>query len=202
MPGWERILSDADIRDVVDYIKTLSPQFATRSRRSRSPLGAGVPTLARRASRAAQQVVREAAVRQVPRHRRPRHRRGRDDVRGRLAAAAARRGSHRAVDVPRRRHVARHLPALPHRHVRHADAVVQGRGERRRDVGPRQLRRLARAQAGLVDDRRRKSTAFYAQQDAEAKADPVKRGAVPRRDARLRRCATRRSTSRSACSPA
>ena len=29
MPGWDRILSDADIRDVVSYIKTLTPQFAT-----------------------------------------------------------------------------------------------------------------------------------------------------------------------------
>ena len=45
-------------------------------------------------------------------------------------------------------------------------------------------------------------TAFYARQDAEAKANPVKRGALSRRDARLRRCAIRRWTSRSACSPA
>lgn len=29
MPGWDRILSDADIRDVVEYVKTMSPQFAT-----------------------------------------------------------------------------------------------------------------------------------------------------------------------------
>ena len=29
MPGWDRILSDADIQDVVAYIKSLSPQFAT-----------------------------------------------------------------------------------------------------------------------------------------------------------------------------
>ena len=29
MPGWGRILSDADIQDVVAYIKTMSPQFAT-----------------------------------------------------------------------------------------------------------------------------------------------------------------------------
>src|SRR4029078_6392606 len=28
MPGWDRILSDADIQDVVAYIKSLSPQFA------------------------------------------------------------------------------------------------------------------------------------------------------------------------------
>src|SRR4051794_9943034 len=28
MPGWEKILSDADIRAVVQYIKTLSPRFA------------------------------------------------------------------------------------------------------------------------------------------------------------------------------
>ena len=29
MPGWDRILSDTDIQDVVAYIKSLSPQFAT-----------------------------------------------------------------------------------------------------------------------------------------------------------------------------
>jgi cbb3-type cytochrome c oxidase subunit III len=29
MPAWDRILSDADIRDVVEYVKTMSPQFAT-----------------------------------------------------------------------------------------------------------------------------------------------------------------------------
>src|SRR5689334_17519262 len=28
MPAWDRILSDEDIRGVVDYIKSLSPQFA------------------------------------------------------------------------------------------------------------------------------------------------------------------------------
>lgn len=28
MPGWDKLLSDADIHDVVGYIKTLSPQFA------------------------------------------------------------------------------------------------------------------------------------------------------------------------------
>ena len=29
MPAWDRILSDTDIQDVVAYIKSLSPQFAT-----------------------------------------------------------------------------------------------------------------------------------------------------------------------------
>jgi cytochrome c oxidase cbb3-type subunit 2 len=29
MPAWDRILSDADVADVVQYIKSLSPQFAT-----------------------------------------------------------------------------------------------------------------------------------------------------------------------------
>ena len=28
MPGWDRLLSDGDIADVVQYVKTLSPQFA------------------------------------------------------------------------------------------------------------------------------------------------------------------------------
>jgi cbb3-type cytochrome c oxidase subunit III len=43
MPGWDRILSDSDIADVVQYVKTLSPQF-----RSQPPkpvaIGAGVPS--------------------------------------------------------------------------------------------------------------------------------------------------------------
>src|SRR6185436_16280091 len=29
MPAWDRILSDTDIQDVVAYIKSMSPQFAT-----------------------------------------------------------------------------------------------------------------------------------------------------------------------------
>ena len=32
MPAWERILSDGDIRDVVEYVKSMSPQFATPPR--------------------------------------------------------------------------------------------------------------------------------------------------------------------------
>src|SRR5262245_11039100 len=32
MPAWDRILSDTDIRDVVGYVKTLSPQFSTPPR--------------------------------------------------------------------------------------------------------------------------------------------------------------------------
>ncbi len=32
MPAWDRILSDSDIRDVVEYVKTMSPQFGTAPR--------------------------------------------------------------------------------------------------------------------------------------------------------------------------
>src|SRR5262245_5416426 len=42
MPGWDRILSDADIQDVVAYIKSLSPQFATPPRPV--ALGEGTPS--------------------------------------------------------------------------------------------------------------------------------------------------------------
>ena len=31
MPGWDRLLSDAEIADVVQYVKSLSPQFAAQS---------------------------------------------------------------------------------------------------------------------------------------------------------------------------
>ena len=199
MPGWDRILSDGDIRAVVQYVKSLSPQFARAAaaadRHRRRPAELAGQRRARPAG------LRQAAVRQVPRHRRPRHRRGRDHVRGRLAAAAARRRPHRAVDVPRRRDVARHLPALPHRHDRHADAVVHGRGERRRDVGPRQLRRLAGAQAGLGDDRGRKSSSST--RASRRRPRPTRSSAARTSSRRsAARCATRRSTSRSACSPA
>jgi mono/diheme cytochrome c family protein len=42
MPGWARILSDDEIRDVVEYIKGLSPQFASPPRAV--TVGAGVPS--------------------------------------------------------------------------------------------------------------------------------------------------------------
>ena len=42
MPAWARILSDAEIADVVAYIKALSPQFATAPRPV--SVGAGVPS--------------------------------------------------------------------------------------------------------------------------------------------------------------
>jgi len=42
MPAWARILSDAEIADVVTYIKGLSPQFATAPRPV--SVGAGVPS--------------------------------------------------------------------------------------------------------------------------------------------------------------
>lgn len=39
MPAWDRILSDAEIRDVVEYMKSLSPQFLTAPR----PVTLGTP---------------------------------------------------------------------------------------------------------------------------------------------------------------
>src|SRR4030095_2644978 len=42
MPGWSRILSDAEIADVVAYIKGLSPQFQTAPRPV--TVGGGVPS--------------------------------------------------------------------------------------------------------------------------------------------------------------
>ena len=150
MPDWDRIL----------LTPTSTMSCNTKSLASVRRAAAETDRHRRRTSELARQRgarsagVRQAAMRQVPRHRRTRRRSGRDHVRRRLADAAARGGSHGAVDVPWRRHVARHLPAVPYRHDRHADAVIRGRGERRGDVGPRQLRRLTRAQASLVDDHR------------------------------------------------
>ena len=43
MPGWDRILSDADITDVVQYVKSLSPQFASQPPRPIA-LGDGLPS--------------------------------------------------------------------------------------------------------------------------------------------------------------
>ena len=82
-PAWETLLSDAEIRDVVSYIKTFSPRFATRAAAAGRRSAPASPTLARQ-RRARRSGLRQAAVRQVPRQRRARHRRGRDDVRGRL----------------------------------------------------------------------------------------------------------------------
>jgi cbb3-type cytochrome c oxidase subunit III len=43
MPGWDRILSDGDIADVVQYIKSLSPQFAAQPAQPVA-IGDGLPT--------------------------------------------------------------------------------------------------------------------------------------------------------------
>jgi cbb3-type cytochrome c oxidase subunit III len=45
MPGWDKLLSDSDIRDVVDYIKTLSPRFRTDPPKM-VMIGAGTPSSA------------------------------------------------------------------------------------------------------------------------------------------------------------
>jgi cbb3-type cytochrome c oxidase subunit III len=42
MPAWDRILSDSDIQDVVSYMKSLSPQFATPPKVV--TIGAGTPS--------------------------------------------------------------------------------------------------------------------------------------------------------------
>jgi mono/diheme cytochrome c family protein len=43
MPGWDRILSDGDIADVAQYIKTLSPQFGSQPPKPVA-IGAGIPS--------------------------------------------------------------------------------------------------------------------------------------------------------------
>jgi len=43
MPGWDRILSDGDITDVVQYVKSLSPQFASQPP-TPIALGDGLPS--------------------------------------------------------------------------------------------------------------------------------------------------------------
>jgi cbb3-type cytochrome c oxidase subunit III len=44
MPAWDRILSDTEIHDVVDYIKSLAPAFATQQAKVVA-LGPGAPSL-------------------------------------------------------------------------------------------------------------------------------------------------------------
>jgi len=44
MPAWDRILSDTEIHDVVDYIKSLAPAFATQQAKIVA-LGPGAPSL-------------------------------------------------------------------------------------------------------------------------------------------------------------
>src|SRR6266487_287104 len=43
MPAWDRILADTEIREVVDYVKTLSPLFASQAPKAVA-IGAGVPS--------------------------------------------------------------------------------------------------------------------------------------------------------------
>jgi mono/diheme cytochrome c family protein len=43
MPAWDRILADTEIREVVDYLKALSPLFASQPPRAVA-IGAGVPS--------------------------------------------------------------------------------------------------------------------------------------------------------------
>jgi mono/diheme cytochrome c family protein len=43
MPGWDRILSDADINDVVQYVKSLSPQFGAQPPKPIN-IGEGLPS--------------------------------------------------------------------------------------------------------------------------------------------------------------
>ena len=43
MPGWDRILSDADINDVVQYVKSLSPQFGAQPPKPIN-IGDGLPS--------------------------------------------------------------------------------------------------------------------------------------------------------------
>ena len=119
----QRILSDADIRDVVSYIKTLSPRFAT-SRRQPIAIGAADAELARerrprrgRSTRSCSAASATAPTAAAPARSRPTFE---DDWKQPLRAADLTEPwtFHGGADV------ARHLHAVPHRHVRHADAVV------------------------------------------------------------------------------
>ena len=174
MPGWDRILPDDEIADVVRYIKTLAPQFARAAaaggdRRRHSELG--------RQHRARPAGLRQAAVRQMPRHRRPRHgrrrhRRSKTNARQPLRAADLTepwtfRGGATSRDV-----YIRFRTGM----IGHPDAVVRRRRDGRRDVGPRQLRRLARAQAGVVDDGRAGRRRSMRSWMPTRKANPVRRG--------------------------
>ena len=168
------ILSDAEIHDVVVYIKTLSPRFTTEHAEDRHAGRAGGELAREHRARASRYDKLQCGKCH-----------GTDgrgtgavatDVRGRLAAAAARRRSHRAVDVPRRR--------------RPRDIYLRFRTGMTGTPMPSFADAASDAEmwdlANYVVSLARKPVwsmnadevqQFYARQDAQAKADPVKRGA-------------------------
>ena len=114
-----------------------SPPSSRSQSRAATPVPPSPESVDARRSR-----VREAAVRQVPRRRRARHRRRGDVVRGRLGLSAARRRPERTVDLPRRATAADVFMRFRAGMSGTPMPSYQGTGNRRRDVGPRELRRL------------------------------------------------------------
>ena len=152
MPDWAPFLADAQVQAVTSYIKSFSPRFATETPQ---PIAVGDPPVSSPEIIARGKNIYER-LKCAACH-------GTDgtglgaistdlkDDRDRPTIATA---SHRAVDVSRGCHYARRLPSVSHRHERHADAVIQGRGDRCRAVAARHLRRVAGAKAGVGNDRR------------------------------------------------
>ena len=134
MPAWKALLSDADIRDVVDYVKSFSPRFETERAEGRRDAAPDVPS-------SPESIARGTAVFDKLQCAECHGTDGRGtdaiatDFEDDWGQPLARGGPDRAVDVSRRRDRARHLPALPHRHVGHADAVVRRHGDRQARCG-------------------------------------------------------------------
>ncbi len=156
MPGWDRILSDADINDVVQYVKSLSPQFGAQPPKPIT-IGEGLPSSPASVARGQQAYDKlqcgkchgtdgrgTGAVATT----------FEDDWRMPLRAADLTEpwtfhGGATSRDIYLRFRTGMTGTPMPS----FADAASDAR-----DVGPRQLRRIARAQTGLVDDRARKSS--------------------------------------------
>ena len=195
MPAWERILSDAKSPTSCSTSSTFSAQFATPPKPI--AIGDGVPSSPTSVARGAQVYDRLQCSKCHG-----------TDGRGAGAVRTDFEDDHEqplpsrrplgTVDVSRRRHRSRRLHALPHRHDGHADAVVCGRGRRERDVGPGQLRGVADADAGVVDERRRDRT-LLREAGRGRESQPGEARQVSARDARLCAVPYRRSTRTSGC---
>ena len=174
MPGWDRILSDDEIADVVAYIKALSPQFGTPPRPV--TVGAGVPSSPESIARG-QQVYDKLQCGKC--HGSDGRGTGavattfEDDWQQPLRAADLTEpwtfhGGATARDIYLRFRTGMAGTPMPS----FADAASDSR-----DVGPRQLRRVAGAQTRLVDERRRGQGVVRGSRPPRRK--PTRSSAVP-----------------------
>ena len=182
MPGWGGILSDADIRDVVEYIKSLSPRFAAETPKvvATPPPVASSPESVGRGQKAYDKLQCGKCHGTDGRGTGAVTTEFQDDWKQPLRSTDLTEpwtfhGGSTARDVFLRFRTG---------HVGHAHALVRRRRQRCRDVGPRQLRGVARRNTAVVDERGR-GPAFYAQLDAEREGQSRQARRLSRRDAWL-----------------